>query len=383
MGGIWDTRVPGAEAAMWTQIASFFALDEILVLLLWGLYRARPRKAFSDALPFWAAWISAASMLTAAVMGHIAGWMLEFGDHPWFIARYVHWLGTDKATFLSNMIGSHSHDMAVASMGLISVLAVQQFGIAKLSGKARAVTLGALGWLSLGMVVMTVAYVAMAFTTWGPPTLFQSANGTNGVAGDDILTGLTVMLGGVVALAVTAFGRRRDLVGVLRRPLTVASATAFAASFATVVVAGYAIEMNETYFGAGSPARGAAKDAVFTWLHQDVGLFLLPGLLLVAVATYRLVKSAHQPLVGWLIVAGTLVTLTGAMIFVFIAPALHGAGYAVATAGLAIVAAAIGLAIFRMVGDAPAAPRPVRGPAPTVGPAHEEITPSEHYTTHR
>jgi hypothetical protein len=240
---------------------------------------------------------------------------------------------------------------------LISVLAVTQFGLARLTGRARAATLAALSWLSLGVVAMTAAYVVMAFTSWGPPTLFQSTGGTNGIAGDDILTGLTVMLGGLVALAMTAYGRRHDMTSWLRMPLHLASVTAWIASFATVVVAGYAIEMNETYFGAGGPAKGAAKDAVFTWLHQDVGLFLMPGLVLLAVATHRLIATAWQPLVGWLIMAGTLVTLAGAMIFVFITPAMHGPGYIVSTTGLATIAAGLGVAVYRMATGAPAVVR--------------------------
>jgi hypothetical protein len=364
IGGIFDSRVPGAEVAMWTQIAGFFALDEILLVLLWGLYRERPRQPFRAALPFWAAWLSAASMFAAALMGHLAGWILEFGDHPSVIASYARWIGVKPGDFTANLIGSHSHEMAVASMGLISVLAVQQFGLSRITGRARAVTLAALGWLSFGIVAMTAAYLAMAFSSWAPPTLFQSADGTNGIAGDDILTGLTVMLGGLVALAMTAYGRHHDMTGWMKMPLHLASATAWAASFATVVVAGFAIEMNETYFGAGGHASGAAKDAVFTWLHQDVGLFLLPGLVLLAVAAHRLISAAHQPVVGWLILAGTLVTATGAMIFVFIAPALHGAGYLVTTAGLAIVAAALGLAIYRMITDAPALARHHRATPP-------------------
>jgi hypothetical protein len=366
IGGIYDSRVPGAEVAMWTQVAGFFALDEILAVLLWGLYRERPRKPFRAALPFWAAWLSAASMLVAALMGHLAGWILEFGDHPSVISGYVRWIGVKPGDFTANLIGSHSHDMAVASMALITVLTVQQFGLPRITGRARTVTLAALSWLSLGVVAMTIAYVAMAFSSWGPPTLFQSASGTNGVAGDDILTGMTVMLGGLVALAMTAYGRRHDMTSWLRMPLHLASVTAWAVSFATVVVAGYAIEMNETYFGAGSPAKGAAKDAVFTWLHQDIGLFLLPGLLLLAVATHRLIKAAHQSLVGWLILAGTLITAAGAMIFVFIAPALHGPGYLVSTAGLATVAAALILAICRMITDRPSAERRQNRPAAPV-----------------
>lgn len=370
VGGIFDSRVPGAEVAMWTQIAGFFALDEILLMLLWGLFRERPRRPFKAALPFWAAWLSAASMLAAALMGHLAGWILEFGDRPSIIASYTRWISVKPADFTANLIGSHSHEMAVASMGLISVLAVQQFGLSQLTGRTRTATLAALAWLSFGVIAMTVTYLAMAFSSWAPPTLFQSSGGTNGVAGDDILTGLTVMLGGLVALVMTACGRRHDMTSWLRMPLHLASVTAWTASFATVVVGGYAIEMNETYFGAGGPAKGAAKDAVFTWLHQDVGLFLLPGLVLLAVATHRLITTARQPLVGWLIMTGALVTLAGAMIFVFVAPAIHGLGYIVSTTGLATVAAGLVLAIYRMITD-----RPNATPRKTAN-AHRETDPA-------
>ncbi|HLJ69603.1 MAG TPA: hypothetical protein VKX16_19780, partial [Chloroflexota bacterium] len=37
VGGIWDKTIPGSEVPMWTQIAGFFALDEILIVLIAGL----------------------------------------------------------------------------------------------------------------------------------------------------------------------------------------------------------------------------------------------------------------------------------------------------------------------------------------------------------
>jgi hypothetical protein len=46
------------------------------------------------------------------------------------------------------------------------------------------------------------------------------------------------------------------------RPIRLAALWAWLLSFGTVVVAGFAIEMNEAYFGAGDPsAAGAARDA--------------------------------------------------------------------------------------------------------------------------
>jgi hypothetical protein len=139
-------------------------------------------------------------MLIAAVMGHLAGWILEFGDHPAILGRYAHFAGVPFATFRDNLIGSHSHEMAVASMALILAAAVYRFGYRDAAGVSRALSRTGMAMVAVGVVTMTAAYVAMAATSWAVPTLFQSANGTNGVAGDDILTGVLVMGGGLLAV---------------------------------------------------------------------------------------------------------------------------------------------------------------------------------------
>jgi hypothetical protein len=74
IGGIFDKAVPGYEVPMWIQIAGFFALDEILLTLLVGfLIEHRRRAPTSRTLAFLAATVASASLLIAAVMGHIAG----------------------------------------------------------------------------------------------------------------------------------------------------------------------------------------------------------------------------------------------------------------------------------------------------------------------
>ena len=109
------------------------------------------------------------------------------------------------------------------------------------------------------------------------------------------------MGGGVLVATVLVAGR-----SLFRRPARLAAA--WVLSFATLVVAGYAIEMNEMYFGAGDPkAAGAANDAVFTWLHQDIGLFLLSTIVLVMLAVERLIKTRPQRpgVIAWTTIAGT------------------------------------------------------------------------------
>lgn len=53
VGGIWDRSIPGSEVPMWVQILGFFALDEILLLLVVGIIGERRRGlAIARTLPF-------------------------------------------------------------------------------------------------------------------------------------------------------------------------------------------------------------------------------------------------------------------------------------------------------------------------------------------
>ncbi len=342
LGGIFDRQIPGAEVAMWVQIFGFFALDEILLVLLLGMLGAwRAGTAGTRTLPFVSAFLATGSMFAAALMGHLAGWILEFGDFPPAVGWYAGLLGEKLDDFDANLVGSHSHEMVVGVMALSVSIAAVQFGYHTLSGRARPVAQLGLAMVGVGAVLMTMMYVAMAFTTWGPPTLFTSADGTNGIAGDDVVTGLFVMAGGLLTLVAVVGGDSRAR-GLIARPVRLATLWSWALLFATVVVAGYFIELNEVYFGAGdAKAAGAANDAVYTWLHQDLGLFLFPTLVLVLLAVERLVVPRYQDLIGWVTLAGTSVLFVGGMLFVFANPALHGPGYAVTTVGLLVVGLAL------------------------------------------
>jgi hypothetical protein len=109
-----------------------------------------------------------------------------------------------------------------------------------------------------------------------------------------------------------------------------------------VVLAGCAIELNETYFGAGAPwAAGAANDAVFTWVHQDIGLFLLPALVLVAVMAEGSLAHREWGRIAWPLVVGTTITSVGAMVWVFLDPVSRGPGYIICSVGLGAVGVAL------------------------------------------
>lgn len=344
VGGIWDRTIPGSEVPMWTQIAGFFALDEILIVLLIGIIGEwRNHAPGARSLPFVAATVASASMLMAALMGHLLGWMMEFGSNPPIISDFYRFAGfASQDDFTGVLLGSHSHDMAVSVMALTVVLVAQQFGYRLLRGASWAITRTGMALLTAGIAVTMVMYAAMAFTLWSPPTFFASPDGVNGIAGDDIITGILVMGGGVIVIAGLLVGRFGKATSLIRQPVRLAAVWSWVLSFATVVVAGYAIEMNESYFGAGDQgASGAAKDAIFTWLHQDIGLFLLPALVLMMLAVERLIDHGQPGLIGWTAILGTTVAFVGGMIYTFVNPDLYGPGYIVSTVGLVIVGLAL------------------------------------------
>jgi hypothetical protein len=372
IGGIWDRQIPGAEIPMWTQILGFFALDEILIVLLIGMIGEWRRGApISRGLPFWAAFLGAGSMLVAALMGHLAGWIMEFGASPAVIGDYARGIGMSVEDWSGSLVGSHSHDMALAVMVLTLAVAAQQFGFDLLRGPARLIGRSALGIVALGTLGMTAMYVVMGFTAWAPPALFTSADGVNGIAADDVLTGVLVMGGGLLTMLAFTLAARDRRTALLGHPTRLAAVWAWVLSFATVVVAGYAIELNTSHFGAGDPAApGAANDAVFTWLHQDIGLFLLPAMVLIMLVVERLVARRYRGPIALTVIVGTTVTFIGGLVFVFIDPALHGPGYLLISAGLLIVGAALLATIWWGAGQSLVGQRPVAAPP---RPAHGAI----------
>jgi uncharacterized membrane protein YhaH (DUF805 family) len=129
IGGIFDNKVPGAEVALWTQIFGFFALDEILILMIYAIVTEYKHGIeVAGRLPVLAAVLASIAMLGAAIMGHLAGWLMEFGESPGFLASYRSFAGFGKLDdWTGALVGSHSHEMAVSAMALVITLAAVQF----------------------------------------------------------------------------------------------------------------------------------------------------------------------------------------------------------------------------------------------------------------
>ncbi len=358
VGGILNHMVSDV-VPLWMQILSFFCLDEILISLSISLF-ARASKTRTTVT--WLAAFSAFSMLFAAIMGHIAGWMLEFGDWPKAIVDgYAKLAGLTWQEWMANLITSHSHEMVVGVLAFLVALTVASFGVQR-DTLSRWTRFG-LWWTTVGIIATTFVYVVAGFSVAQPPTLF--AHGVNGLAGDDLVTGVGVMFGGLITLVGLAQERLPE------RVLRWSAVAVNAFLFVTVVVTGYYIEFHETAYGMGNPhARLAANDAVFTWWHQDFAFFLLPAILGVLLAIYRLqVPQRTRQLATAGLVGGAFVAFLAGMDYIFGDPAIHGSAFVIASIGIFLVVVGLATAIMGLV----VTPRPALQ-TKTSGVVHHQST---------
>lgn len=310
------------DAATWVQVVAFFLLDEIAVALIYFLIKA-PKvagvKYKSAGLAFYLLLLSIISALIAAIMGHIGGFVIEYGNSlPSWVTNYISWLGLDVPTFAANLVGSHSHEMAVALMAIIVGLAAGHFGYSKLSSGGKSLARLGLGVAIIGVIVMTFIYVISGVYNYAIPALFTSANGVNGIALDDICTGIVGL--GAVFVAIALIGPWYTKV-YGSNPIRTAVVTMWGLIIVTVPVIGYYVEMNETFFGAGGPAPGAASDSFFTGFHQQFAFFVLPALVVAVLALDFYVKSQKtKTILSYSTILGSLLAFIGGIGYAFASP---------------------------------------------------------------
>jgi hypothetical protein len=338
IGGTFNRSVGRSGFGLWTQVISFLVMDGIAILMLVVAMREWQRRSpQSRTLPFVTAVLSGTSMLVSGMLGHLAGWILKSGDAvPELIGHYLQTVGfTTSGQFLEALRLSHSHQMAMGVMGLVVALLARQFGYDALREGPQVLARMGLAMVVAGTLAMTAIYLVMAFTAWQPPDLFSSGQ-ASGIPAHDAITGLLVGGGGVIVLLGLGLGR------LIRGTVRWAAAWSWVASFALVVLVGYYIQLHEAFFGAGRlSAPGAEQDAIFTWLHQGFGLFLLPAMVLEMLVAERLVRRGHPAWIGSATIIGVSVVLLGSVIWLFVDPDLYGPGYFVSATGLLIMGAAL------------------------------------------
>lgn len=275
---------------LWSQIFAFLIVDEMAIALVLALlvYPKMSGKGYSQAgLPFYVLSLSIISVLVSALMGHIGGWITWFGPWPSPFSQYINStmypvLGFSNSTsvvsFTENDLTSHSHLMLISVMAGIVSLTPAVYGYAKWEKKERAVSTVGFVIMIVGLLASMWIYLVSGVGNYFIPTLFQSGpNGINGLAMDDMMTGI-VGLGAVfVLVALVSYARKgktADGIVLLKDPLFLSIVAAWIIIYLTIPVTGYYIEFHQSFYS----AAGLGFDAAFTRWHQDTAFFLLPAL---------------------------------------------------------------------------------------------------------
>ncbi len=120
---------------------------------------------------YWLALFSVGSAFIAGMLGFVSLWVKIFGVGVF--SGFVPMFG-DVGTFLTALIGSHSHEMGIAIMAGVVALVAQQFRVLDVKGLRRRVASLGLWVSSFGIIAITIVLVLEAAVAFAPPTILRA-----------------------------------------------------------------------------------------------------------------------------------------------------------------------------------------------------------------
>ena len=347
IGAVFNTSAPWTNAGLWVQIVAFLALDEIVILFLWGMLSVwRDGAPRSRTFPFITAGLTGAVMLVAALMGHLAGTILGFGDNPTLLGQYASQeMGLSLDDWAASLIGAHSYLMITAVPAGVMSLAAVRFGYYRLHGTTKMMAQVGFALVCIDLVIQTGMGLLIGFSSWPgnlPPQILAIPGVPSFLALNDASNFVFLVLGGLLLLSALAMGSGRvqkwkDRAGLPLRALPLLMLVIF-----TVLTA------------VTEPANGTAIGTPpQAWIRLFVAFYLTMLVVLVILLAERLL-AGRQPLrVGWTAMAGALVTFAGVMVYV--STGLAAGGY-LAAVGLILIG--ISFLVTSWWGLAAASPAP-------------------------
>jgi hypothetical protein len=306
------------------------------------------RGAYSQVgVAYWLTLAAVASAFIAGMLGFLNLLLRTVG--PSFFGGYMSWLGLDTQGFEDATLDPHSHMMALAIMaGVVGVAAVR-FGILNNDSSLRR-NIAKVGTVIslLGVIGTTIVLGAVALLNFAPPTLFASADGVNGMAGDDAV--MAVIGIGAMVILVAVLAER----AIWRNPLRLTILGTWLGAMLLNVGQGFWIEFHEDQF----QNALANNDASFATAQPMTGIFLLTALALVLllVDVYGIEGPARR-VATWIAALGLIGAVVGTTLWTFVDPSKNSISFGVyvAGAGLSYLAILFGAFVIRSAKVAPSA----------------------------
>ncbi|OBW91757.1 hypothetical protein [Gallibacterium salpingitidis] len=349
-GGAINRSMETTKLMLWYQIISFLALDVIFITLLIGLIKT-DNQQLKKSLAYYLVVTATTTVLIAALIGDLIGFILDFGDVLGLFSWYAGKIGYSLSEWNDNLLRSHSDMIVVSVMGLILSTIDWKYG-QFLNGKFA--ILKATGeWMAIiGLILMTLILVISGFcgVNWQIPHIFTEkgffALRGQSVAGIDLvdfIIGTLFFFGGLFIIASTLFGNRAQntnlshtakytLVGIL---LT------WSCIIITVAGMGFLQEYRADLYNSAKDVPLADYGFAFRMLHLDVSLILFPAIMTVMLFVQHLLKDNQNRFMQFILRVAVILCTIGSLVYMVLNPAAFGPGYWIVGIGFVFIITAM------------------------------------------
>jgi hypothetical protein len=328
IGAVFNTSAPWTNAGLWIQVAAFLALDEIVILFLWGMLSLwREGAPRSRTFPFITASLAGVVMLVAALMGHLAGTILGFGNNPPLLGQYAaQEMGLSLDAWAASLIGAHSYLMITAVPAGLLALAAVRFGYYRLVGATKLLAQVGFALVCIDLVVQTEMGLLLGFSSWPgnlPPQISALPGVPSFLALNDASNFVFLILGGVLLLSalVIGTGRIKGWTGQTVVPIRVVP-------LLMLVVFTVLTAVTEPTNGT---AIGTPPQA---WIRLFIAFYLTMMVVLVVFLAERLLADRQKVRVAWTATVGSATIFAGGLVYISLG--LSAGGY-IAAAGVIVV----------------------------------------------
>jgi hypothetical protein len=326
IGAIFDVYNTFAfSIPMWTQVVSIGIGGETVFFLIISLliYPRESSKGYGQVgFPYYMVLLCAVGIILAALMGDVSGWITWFGPWPSIFPQYINstmspvlgfYNSTAVVTWTEDMVGSHSHLMLPSVMAAIVALTPAVYGYAKWEKKEKAISTIGFVIMAVGLIGSIWIYIVSGVGNYSIPTLFES--GPNGLALDDLITGIVALGTAFVLVALISYARKGKTADgriLLKDYLFLSIIAAWIFIYLLIPITGIYIEFNQSFYS----AAGAGFDAAYTRFHQDFTFFMLPALVTtILIFDVFGISGKTRRTVGLCYLIGSTITFVFGMIY--------------------------------------------------------------------
>lgn len=357
-GGAINRSMEYSKLALWYQILSFLSLDVILITMLSGLILSK-NKELKSSRTYYLVIAASCTAVIAALIGDLAGFILDFGDWLGILGWYAGKIGYTLPEWQDNLLRSHSDMMVVAVIGLILSAVTWRYG-RYLSGYAAKIKATGEWLVIFGLVAVVIILVVSGFggSHLQIPHIFTEkgffeprGHSVAGIDLGDFTIGTFILCGGLLLIGAILFGKGKN--GVTLNKSSKYTLMGIFLTWCSIVITvagmGFLEEYRADLYNSANPVPLGEYGFAFRMLHLDVSLILFPAIMVVMLFAQHLLKDEQTKLIQWVLRTGVLLCSIGSLIYMILNPQAFGPGYWVVGSGFIFVV--MGMCYFFVKSD--------------------------------